>query len=315
MRAEFSPPAESVSAPLKESLSRGRQWPSTCFSLDRMIDPLRILVPVDGSAESESILPAILPIVRARESEVTLLRVVSDVEDANIARGALHRLARALLLDGVRAVSRLEWGRPEDEIEYLARPSRHDVVAMTTHGRSGLRRAFLGSTAETLLRRAKIPILLNRPGSRVGDWGRVVLAVDGMTPADDLLRDLEPLVLALRSTVHVLHVNRPLYLYSDIHLVPAALPEPDPRPYLDTVCDRLAARGILAVPATITDQPAAGITRYVVEHAAGLLAMTTHGRAGVARAFAGSVSEAVIRQSTVPVLVRRAEESTVAATA
>ena len=280
-----------------------------------MTEPIRILVPVDGSGDSESILPAILPIVRSRPSEVTLLRVVSDVEDENIARGALHRLARALLLDGVRAVSRLEWGRPEEEIEYLARPSRHDFVAMTTHGRSGLRRAFLGSTAETILRRVKIPIILNRPGSRVGDWRRVVLAVDGATPADDLLRDVEPLALALRSTVHVLHVNRPMYLYSDIHRLPAALPEPDPRPYLDTVCDRLASRGILAVPATITDHPAAGITRYLVENDAGLLAMTTHGRDGVFRAFSGSVTEAVIRQSPVPVLVRRAEESTVAATA
>ncbi|HEX7898030.1 MAG TPA: universal stress protein [Planctomycetota bacterium] len=274
-----------------------------------MIDPLRILAPVDGSEESESILPALLPMLRARPSEVTLLRVVSDVEDANLARGALHRLARALLMDGVRAVSRLEWGRPEEEIEYLARPARHDVLAMTTHGRSGLRRAFLGSTAETVLRRAKIPILLNRPGSRVGDWRRVVVAVDGTTPPDDLLRDLEPLVLAMRSTVHVLHVNRPIYLYSDLHRMPVALPEPDPRPYLDTVCDQLATRGILAVPATVTDQPAAGITRYLLEHDAGLLAMTTHGRDGVARAVSGSVTEAVIRQCPVPVLVRRAESS------
>jgi nucleotide-binding universal stress UspA family protein len=280
-----------------------------------MADPLKILVPVDGSTESESILPAILPVVRSRPSEVTLLRVVSDVEDANIARGALHRLARTLLMDGIRAVSRLEWGQAADEIEYLARPVRYDLLAMTTHGRSGLRRAFLGSTAETVLRHAKIPIVLNRPGSRVGDWSRVVLAVDGTTPADDLLRDLEPLALALRSTVHVLHVNRPLYLYSDLHQLPAILPEADPRPYLDTLCDRLASRGILAVPATITDHPVAGITRYLADNGASLLAMTTHGRDGVPRAFAGSVTEAVIRQSPVPVLVRRAAESSVAASA
>ena len=279
-----------------------------------MPDPLKILVPVDGSSESESILPAILPVVRSRPSEVTLLRVVSDVEDADLARGALHGLARSLLMDGIRAVSRLEWGRAEEEIEYLARPSRHDFLAMTTHGRSGLRRAILGSTAETVLRRAQIPIILNRPGSRVGDWSRVVVAVDGTTVVDDLLHDLEPLVLALHSTVHVLHVNRPLYLYSDLHRLPAALPEPDPRPYLDTLCENLASRGILAVPATITDQPAAGITRYLLENGAGLLAMTTHGRDGVARVFSGSVTEDVIRQSPVPVLVHRVEESHVAAT-
>jgi nucleotide-binding universal stress UspA family protein len=278
-------------------------------------DPLRILVPLDGSPASESILPALLPLVRSRPSELTLLRVVEESEAAENARGDLHRVARALLLDGVRAVSRLEWGRAEDEIDYLARPMRHDLLAMTTHGKSGLRRAFMGSTAESVLRRARIPLLLNRPGSRVGDWRRIVLALDGTTPADELLMDVEPLALALEATVHVLHVNRPLYLLSELHKLPAALPEPDPRPYLDTVCDRLASKGILAVPATITDHPAAGITRYLVENGAGLLAMITHGRGGLARAFAGSITEEVIRQSPVPVLVRRSEASSVAATA
>lgn len=280
-----------------------------------MTDPLRILVPTDGSPESESILPAILPLVKSRASEVTLLRVVSDVEDADQARSALHRLARHLLMDGVRPISRLEWGHPSDEIEYLARPARHDFLAMTTHGRSGLRRTLLGSTAESVLRRVRIPLILNRPFSRVGDWNRIVVALDGLTPADELLRDVEPLALALGSTVHLLHVNKPLYLLSDVHRVPSLFPEPDPRPYLESVRDRLAAKGILTVAATISDQPAAGIARYLDETGAGLIAMTTHGRAGLARAFAGSVTEEVVRQSPVPVLVRRAEEAPIAASA
>ncbi len=278
-------------------------------------DLLRILAPVDGSADSESILPAILPLLRGCPSEITLLRVVEEGEAAEAARDGLHRTARAMLLDGVRCVSRLEWGKPADEIEYLARPVRHDLLAMTTHGRSGLRRAMLGSTAEDVLRRAQIPLILNRPGTRVGDWTRIVLALDGSPPAEEVLRDLEPLALALRATVYVLHVTTPMYLLGDVHKIPVTSPEPDVRPYLDSICDRLSARGILAIPARTTGYPADGITRYLEESHAGLLAMTTHGRRGLARAFAGSVAEDVIRESGVPVLIRRSADASVAATA
>lgn len=265
-----------------------------------MTDPLRVLVPVDGSARAEAILPALLPLLRSRASELTLLRVVREGEAADLAREALRALARALLLDGVRAVSRLEWGEPADEIEYLARPARHDILALTTRGlRSG--------TAAALLRRARIPLILNRPGTRVGDWSRIVVALDRALPADDLLNDVAPLARALGATVHLLHVNRPLYALSDIHKIPSLVPEPDPRPYLEGIRDTLAARGLLAVTATLPDRPAEGITRYAAETNAGLVAMLTHGRAGLARAFAGSVTEEVVRRSPVPVFVRRAE--------
>lgn len=278
-------------------------------------DVLRILVPMDGSPASESILPALLPIVRSRPSEITLLRVVEEPDLADVARDALHQVARSLLLDGVRTVSRLEWGRPADEIEYLARPARHDLLAMTTHGRSGLRRAFLGSTTESVLRRARIPMILNRPGSRVGDWRTFVLALDGSPLAEDVLKDLEPLALALEATVHVLHVTAPLYVLGDLHKVPLGPLEPDVRPYLESVCDRLTERGLRAIPVTRVDSAATGITRYVEESGAGLLAMTTHGRSGMARVFTGSVAEDVIRESGVPVLVRRTVDAPIAATA
>jgi nucleotide-binding universal stress UspA family protein len=266
-----------------------------------MTDALRVLVPVDGSPESESILPALLPLLRSRASEVTLLSVAETPEEADPARAALRRLAKALLLDGVRAMSRLEWGHPADEIDYLARPARHDLVAMSTHGRSGLRRVLLGSTAETVLRRARIPLILTRPGARVGDWNRIVLAVDGVTPPDPTLKDLEPLALALNSVVHVVHVAGPL--------------DAEPNAVVEGVCDALAGRGLLAVAAPLQGDPAVAISAYLEKIGAGLLAMTTHGRAGLGRALSGSLTEDVVRHCSVPVFIRRAEPSPIAAIA
>ena len=48
------------------------------------------------------------------------------------------------------------------EIVAAARESRADLIAMTTHGRSGLTRLVFGSMAEAVLRRAAIPVLMLR---------------------------------------------------------------------------------------------------------------------------------------------------------
>lgn len=265
-----------------------------------MADPFRVLVPVDGSPESESILATIRPLALSRPTEITLLRVVEGADEADAARATLHRLAGGLLMDGLSAVSRLEWGSPADTIEYLARPVRHDLLAMTTHGRSGLRRALLGGTAQALLARARIPLILDRPGGSAGNWRRIALAVDGATPADEIVRFIAPLALALRAEVSVVHVLEPLRLLAERR--------PDARPALERAVEDLAARGVPAESVLITDRPAAGIARFLDESGCGLLAMTTSGRHG-------SVTEEVLRQARVPILVRRLEESRVAAIA
>jgi len=104
-----------------------------------------------------------------------------------------------------------------------------------------------------------------------------------------------------RSVVHVVHVARP--------------PASGAEAALERTCETLSAQGILAVPAILTGEPASALTLYLEKTGAGLLAMTTHGRDGVARALVGSVTEDVVRHCAVPVLIRRAEPSPIPAIA
>ena len=62
----------------------------------------------------------------------------------------------------MRARGEVRRGEPAAEIAAAARDAGADLIAMTTHGRSGLGRLLFGSVAESVLRRAEIPVFLMR---------------------------------------------------------------------------------------------------------------------------------------------------------
>src|ERR1041384_5467222 len=172
-----------------------------------MTEPrLRLLVPLDGTPESETVLPALMPLFKTKKVRLTLLGVAPRANDAAAMELYLGRLKLSLLLDGIHSEGRVEWGDPAAEILRTASPAKFDLIAMTTHGRTGLRRQLVGSVAETVLRFSKIPILVFRPGEKVGDWNRMVVALDGSAIAESVLGDAAELARAMGSTLHLVRV-------------------------------------------------------------------------------------------------------------
>lgn len=266
---------------------------------------IQVLVPLDGSPLAESILPALMPLASRQPVGLHLMQVIDRADELEAARAYLARLEKDLGRDRVESVSRIEFGRPVEEILHLAKPGEFDLVAMTTHGRTGLRRAFMGSVAEGVLRQAQIPLLLNRPGTTIGDWNRVVVPLDGSKISEAILDEAARLAVLLQATLHVVRVSLPILPTTDLYFRPLPEVQENVQPYLDEVCDRLAARGILAVPVSLQGFAGQEIVRYASEIGAGLIAMMTEGRSGVPRLLSGSVAEEVLRSATCPVLVRR----------
>ena|SRR6266581_4648548 len=139
----------------------------------------RVLVPLDGSLVAEGILPFILQIAGPLDLAVVLLRVVpwrpppaiergsySPVDDVptsmDKAQAYLAEIVRGLDARGVRVETRVRYGDPARGILAAADETGADLVAMTTHGRSGVGRLLFGSVAEAVLRRADIPVFLMR---------------------------------------------------------------------------------------------------------------------------------------------------------
>jgi nucleotide-binding universal stress UspA family protein len=138
-----------------------------------------ILVPVDGSLLAETAVYRAVDLARESGATVHLLRAAEAHTfpgvDATEAQVAVVREAEEYLADvkarlaeaGFTMVETSVWyGPPAPAITEAARLHQVDLIAMTTHGRSGLGRLVLGSVAESVLRGTDAPILLFRaPGA------------------------------------------------------------------------------------------------------------------------------------------------------
>jgi nucleotide-binding universal stress UspA family protein len=155
----------------REGVSKGLPEASPCR---------RILVPLDGSEVAEQVLPTVVPIARALGCELTLFQVPIAYASGSLmgewylpfqsgfeiadqaAQDYLERLVTDLRKQGIEA-STATWVGPvaESIIDY-AEVNGADLIAMCTHGRTGLARWALGSVADRVLRAGDKPILLVR---------------------------------------------------------------------------------------------------------------------------------------------------------
>ena len=147
----------------------------------------RALVPLDGSPAAEAILPFLIEIAGPLDMAVVLVRVFEpapitigdtssrDVLGHMLARqreiDAAHRqdaeeylapIAAELAARGIQVRTQVRAGYPVDQILAAGRDAGADLIAMTTHGRTGLDRLLFGSVAEAVLRRADVPVFLMR---------------------------------------------------------------------------------------------------------------------------------------------------------
>jgi len=144
--------------------------------------PLRILVPLDGSELGESVLETLDSFAARLGADVVLIQVVELPPYGLYAQGAeyLGSDPDAALMDAQRYLAeiskhlqptfqsvrvRAEIGHPATAIAQIATEERADLIAMATHGRSGLPRLVLGSFATGVLQRAGLPLFLVRPSA------------------------------------------------------------------------------------------------------------------------------------------------------
>lgn len=265
---------------------------------------LRILVPLDGSPEAESVLPSLMPLIHTRTVRLTLLGVAPKEDSSSSLESYFSRLRTTLLQDGVPTESRVEWGDPAAEILRAGTAASFDLIAMATHARTGVHRELVGSVAGTVLRQSRIPVLAFRPGAGIGDWKRMVVALDGSAAAESVLADATEFARTLGATLYLVRVKSgiPTLTYNPSMAFP--LPEEDPQPYLDGIAGGLAAKGILALAEVRNGEAADEIVALARETGAGLICLTTHGRTGLSRRLLGSVAENVLRDAPCPVLLR-----------
>lgn len=262
---------------------------------------LSLLVPVDATPESESVLPVLVPLLRAWPADVTLFQVVPRAEDVGGAQVHLEDCRARLAEQGVAAQGQTVWGRPVERILEAVQKGGHDLIAMGTHGRRGQERVLLGSVAEEVVGHAPVPVLLCRPDTRLRDWKRILVPLDGTPEAEFALSDAVQLARVLGATIHLLRVRLALVHEEGYRGMHYCTPSVDSNPYLEGVSERLAKQGILTLSELREGLPAEEILKAVESLDVGLICLATEGGPLAER----NVTAELIRRAGCPVLVRK----------
>lgn len=277
----------------------------------------RILVPLDGSPLADRILTQVRRLLLRKDAEVVLLGVVDPgapdpildlPERLRRARDHLEGVRDGLVDQGAVVTVEAVAGDPARTIVERARRMDAELVAMSTHGRSGLSRLLRGSVAEAVVRASASPVLLANPraldAAAEPRLGRILVPLDGSEVSLGILPAVEALARLHEAEVLLLRVEWqvPIDIYpGTVALRPpgevAALLEPHRR--------RLEERGLRARSLVTYGPEAAEILDAAERERVDLIAMSTHGRSGVSRWLLGSVAEAVLRHCARPLLLVR----------
>lgn len=307
----------------------------------------RILVPLDESELAEQALPVASRVARVAKSTIELLEVVPPPTefgpywgeppllvqraidtDLTIAADYVAQVAERDTLAGVEVETRTDVGWPAWTILTVAKEDESDLIIMTSHGRTGLSRWFLGSVAEKVIRHAHIPVLLLRdqPLREVFDEKhplRVLIPLDGspaseavLEPALQLIAALSPQAPAVLRLIHVLRPHSSIEKQEQQTLCASD--------YLETVAQRLqqattpGPRPIVAWSLPSDEDVADALLRDLEAVVASdemdqlvpydLLMMATHGWGGFPPWGLGSVTERVLHGCRLPMLVVRSPE-------
>ncbi|MBI2087411.1 MAG: universal stress protein [Deltaproteobacteria bacterium] len=270
-----------------------------------MID--EIVACLDGSEFAEAILPYAVGISRSLGAQLSLLRILEDGEAPAAAEDYLKRIAGR---HGAREKLRKSKGDAASAILDELREKPLALAAMTTHGRTGMLEAILGSVAFRVVRGARRPILLYRPPAplqaRSSDAeikiATVTAALDGQDFSTRILPHAAEIASALKARLELIQVLPSGGAEAEI---PAELRRDVlESSYLQREAHDITRKHGLEVDwEVLHGEPAEAIISYLKGRRNVLLAMTSHARLGLERTIFGSVAAECLRRAGVPLLV------------
>jgi nucleotide-binding universal stress UspA family protein len=295
-----------------------------------------ILVPLDGSPFGEAALPLARTIARRAGVALHLVHVhvpvyatyvegipvIDDELDAELRQreqADLDALAQQFATKADRVTTTLLDGAIDTALAAHAAEIGAGVVVMTTHGRGGMARLWLGSNADGFVRHSHVPTLLLRPPTHgdaapVTNITHMLITLDGSLTARGILQPALQLGAVFDANYTLLRVvDVPMRAYTpDVaHTLPTSSgarqeAEEAAAAYLDAIAeplrreDRRVQTRVVASP-----HPAQAILQMAKDERVDTIALATHGHGGLQRLLLGSTADKVLRGSELPVLLYR----------
>lgn len=296
-----------------------------------------ILVPVDFSMPSKNALEYALPLIEQFGAKLTLMHVVepgplpafatafpppmAKDDAADMCLNQLELLIKQNALDPKRVKTVVCRGRAAYEITSMARRLKADLIIMSTHGCTGLKHTFLGSTAERVVRHAPCPVLVvrNQPPLLAGKnshlkLDKILVPLDFSDCSLFALKYSTALAREFHASQSLLHAVHPDYYFSnsDFDVINyAMLMEYTRKAGLNQMKALLKHRhfaGLNVSGEVHVGHPITEILNAAKRRDVDLIVLSTHGRTGLKRVLLGSTAENVIRLASCPVLVVRKPE-------
>lgn len=301
-----------------------------------------VIVPLDGSPFAAQAVTTAAEIARRSGADLVLTRVheayVYEDMDYSISEDVSRRDQEEYLADvaefveekcGVQAERRLLSGAIVPALCTFARELDEPLIVMSTHGRTGYSRAWLGSVADAVARHAATPVLaLRRHGADNGlatpthAFRTIMVPLDGSDLSERAVPHAVALANAFGLRLALARVVAPVSVPASAYAVPFAIPHEPLTETLDSRVDgaqgylnEVAARITRENPklevttsARVSDSTAPTLLEMSASASADTIALATHGR-GASRLIAASIADKILRGGPEAVLIVRAERS------
>ena len=295
----------------------------------------RILVPIDFSPESLKALRYAKRLVERFKAKLHMVHVVTPPlvlfprprqvlppnfteEMVGNAIDRFEEVVRDFSLPLRHRHYTVRIGAVPHEINEVARITRTDFIAIATRGYSGLKRAFLGSTTESVVRNAPCPVLVVRekdgstqPRARKGplQFRKILVPLDfsepsrlGLEYALSFAQEFHATVVLFHSVFVTAYVLASRYTANQMPTLIESQRD-YARAEMEELRETISRKGGQVEMKIAVGSPVEQIGKYVKKAGVDLIITSTHGRSGLRRMFIGSTAERIVRYATCPVLV------------
>lgn len=306
-----------------------KEIPAVVPILERVPVFGKILFPTDFSPHADKIMDLIPELKRAGMQEAVFLHVINPmkatrwigVDEKFIERtrdeayrrlkGVCDSLASA---HGISVKCMVQLGVTPQEIIRIASEEKASLIIMGSHGHGYVRGALLGSNTQSVMRQAKVPLLIERfrrvEGKGKEDlafvsgslFGKVLYPTDFSPNSQRALQVIEQFRKDMTEEVVVLHVQDTRVLVPYLQEKMAEFNRIDTE-RLSAIKDRLAPLGCRVRTILKTGIPFREINAIAEGENVSLIVMGTHGKSNVREAYTGSETEFITMQHVRPVLV------------
>jgi nucleotide-binding universal stress UspA family protein len=271
----------------------------------------KIIVPVDFSRHSEFALETAAQLAKKNNAEILavhMLEMTSMVLNASegeqqakavfflkLAEKRFEDFLDKDYLEGILVTPVVKHFKVFSEISEVGKEHGGDLIVMGSHGTSGMKEVFVGSNAEKVVRNSDIPVLVVKHNPILTEFENVVFASDFSKDSVKSYTKARDLFEGLGAKMHLLHVNLPTQSFrSSVEI------EQKVADFLKIADGNL--NNMDKVNFVSDYNVESGITNFSNKIGADLIAVTTHGRKGIAHFFEGSISEDIANHSALPVM-------------